>query len=219
MKIILLGAPGAGKGTQAKIIQKKCNIAHISTGDMIRETIKSKTIIGDKLKKILDDGQLVSDEFIIEIVKDRISKDDCKNGFLLDGVPRTIKQAEELCNLGVNIDFIIEINVDDNLLVERITGRRIHQQSGRTYHIKFNPPKVEGKDDITGENLIIRSDDNIEIVKQRLDVYHKQTSQLIDFYKNFSNDKVKQPKYLKINGEQNVSDVSNEIFSQIEINK
>ncbi|QIV96015.1 adenylate kinase [Allofrancisella inopinata] len=216
MQIILLGAPGAGKGTQAKIIEQKYNIAHISTGDMIRETIKSGSEIGNQLKKILDSGQLVSDEFIIKIVKDRISKKDCKNGFLLDGVPRTIVQAEQLDKLGVNIDFIIEIDVDDKLLVERITGRRIHPASGRAYHVKFNPPKVEGKDDVTGEDLIIRSDDNEATVKERLSVYREQTSKLIEFYKNFKSNNTKTPEYIKINGDQLVEEVSQDIFNALD---
>ncbi|MEY8716251.1 adenylate kinase [Francisella philomiragia] len=215
MRIILLGAPGAGKGTQAKIIEDKYNIAHISTGDMIRETIKSGSEIGKELKKVLDAGQLVSDEFIIKIVKDRISKDDCKNGFLLDGVPRTIIQAEELDKLGVNIDYIVEVDVKDNLLIERITGRRVHPASGRTYHTKFNPPKVEGKDDITGEDLITRTDDNEDTVRERLSVYHAQTSKLIDFYRKFSSTNTKTPKYIKIDGDQAVDKVSQDIFNQL----
>ncbi|APC97517.1 adenylate kinase [Francisella frigiditurris] len=215
MKVILLGAPGAGKGTQAKIIEEKYNIPHISTGDMIRETIKSGSKLGNALKEILEKGQLVSDEFIIKIVKERIEKPDCKNGFLLDGVPRTIKQAEELNNLKVAIDFIIEVEVPDSLLIERITGRRIHPTSGRAYHIKFSPPKIEGKDDLTGEDLVIRSDDNEKTVKERLEVYHKQTSKLIDFYKNFNHSEIKSPKYLRINGDQDVKEVSKEIFTKI----
>ncbi|MBK2258498.1 adenylate kinase [Francisella philomiragia] len=215
MRIILLGAPGAGKGTQAKIIEDKYNIAHISTGDMIRETIKSGSEIGKELKKVLDAGQLVSDEFIIKIVKDRISKDDCKNGFLLDGVPRTIIQAEELDKLGVNIDYIVEVDVKDNLLIERITGRRVHPASGRTYHTKFNPPKVEDKDDITGEDLITRTDDNEDTVRERLSIYHAQTSKLIDFYRNFSSTNTKTPKYIKIDGDQAVDKVSQDIFNQL----
>lgn len=215
MRIILLGAPGAGKGTQAKIIEDKYNIAHISTGDMIRQTIKSGSQIGQELKKVLDAGQLVSDEFIIEIVKDRISKDDCKNGFLLDGVPRTIAQAQELDKLGIDIDYIVEVDVADKLLIERITGRRVHPGSGRTYHIKFNPPKVKDTDDVTGEPLITRTDDNEATVKERLDVYHQQTAKLIDFYRNFSSQQTKTPKYIKINGDQAVDIVSKEIFSQL----
>ncbi|AIT08580.1 adenylate kinase [Candidatus Francisella endociliophora] len=214
MRIILLGAPGAGKGTQAKIIEQKYNIAHISTGDMIRETIKSGSEIGKELKKVLDAGQLVSDEFIIEIVKDRISKDDCKNGFLLDGVPRTIVQAEQLDKLGVDIDYIVEVDVADNLLIERITGRRVHPASGRTYHTKFNPPKVVDTDDVTGEPLITRTDDNEDTVKERLSVYHQQTSKLVDFYRNFSSKNTKTPKYIKVNGDQAVEKVSQDIFDE-----
>ncbi|QIW10051.1 adenylate kinase [Francisella sp. LA112445] len=216
MRIILLGAPGAGKGTQAKIIEHKYNIAHISTGDMIRETIKSGSEIGNELKKILDAGQLVSDEFIIKIVKDRISKDDCKNGFLLDGVPRTITQAEQLDKLGINIDYIIEVDVANELLIERITGRRVHPASGRTYHIKFNPPKAADKDDVTGEALITRTDDNEDTVRERLSVYHQQTAKLVDFYRNFSSHNTKTPKYIKVNGDQAVEKVSQDIFSNID---
>jgi adenylate kinase len=157
----------------------------------------------------------VSDEFIIEIVKDRISKDDCKNGFLLDGVPRTIAQAQELDKLGIDIDYIVEVDVADKLLIERITGRRVHPGSGRTYHIKFNPPKVKDTDDVTGEPLITRTDDNEATVKERLDVYHQQTAKLIDFYRNFSSQQTKTPKYIKINGDQAVDIVSKEIFSQL----
>lgn len=215
MHVILLGAPGAGKGTQAKIIEEKYNIVHISTGDMIRGTIKSGSKLGQELKKVLDAGELVSDEFIIKIVKDRISKSDCNNGFLLDGVPRTITQAQELDKLGVNIDYIVEVDVADSLLVERITGRRVHQESGRTYHPKFNPPKVAYKDDLTGEPLIIRTDDNEDAAQQRLFVYHAQTAKLIDFYRNFSSTNTKTPKYIKINGDQAVEKVSQDIFDQL----
>lgn len=215
MRIIILGAPGAGKGTQAKIIEERYNIAHISTGDMIRETIKSGSKIGDELKNILDSGKLVSDEFIIKIVKDRISKTDCENGFLLDGVPRTTLQAEQLDLLGIDIDYIIEVDVADNLLIERITGRRIHTSSGRSYHVKFNPPKKEGVDDVTGEELIIRSDDNIDTVEERLSVYNEQTSLVKNFYKNFKSTNTKKPEYVKVNGNQSVDKVSRDIFSKV----
>ncbi|AXA33988.1 adenylate kinase [Francisella adeliensis] len=215
MRIILLGAPGAGKGTQAKVIQDKFNITHISTGDMIRETIKSGSELGNELKKVLDAGQLVSDEFIIKIVKDRISKADCKNGFMLDGVPRTIVQAEKLDELGVNIDYIVEVDIADELLIERITGRRVHPASGRTYHIRFSPPKIQNKDDITGDDLITRTDDNEATVKERLSVYHQQTSPLINFYKNFNGLNTKAPKYIKVNGDQAVEKVSQDIFNKI----
>ena len=215
MRIILLGAPGAGKGTQAKMIEKQFNIAHISTGDMIRETIKSGSELGNELKHILDNGQLVSDEFIIKIVKDRISNDDCKNGFMLDGVPRTIVQAEKLDELGVNIDYIVEVDIPDELLIERITGRRVHPASGRTYHIKFNPPKKDGIDDVTGEELILRTGDNEDTVKERLAVYHNQTSPLINFYKDFKCANTKAPKYIKVNGNQTVEKVTHDIFDSL----
>ncbi len=215
MRIILLGAPGAGKGTQAKRIEQKLNIAHISTGDMIRETIKSGNELGAELKKVLDAGQLVSDEFIIQIVKDRISKDDCKNGFMLDGVPRTIAQAEQLNALGVNIDYIVEVDIADELLIERITGRRVHPASGRTYHIRFSPPKNECIDDVTGEELILRTDDNEVTVKERLSVYHAQTSLLIDFYSNFKCTNTKAPTYIQVNGNQDVEKVTNDILDKI----
>ena len=215
MRIILLGAPGAGKGTQAKIIKQKFDIAHISTGDMIRETIKSGSELGAELKQVLDAGQLVSDEFIIKIVKNRITKDDCKNGFMLDGVPRTIIQAEQLDSLDVNIDYIIEVDIPDELLIERITGRRVHPASGRTYHVKFNPPKKDCVDDVTGEELILRTDDNEDTVKKRLSVYHAQTSPLIDFYRNFKCTNTKTPKYIKVNGNQTVEKVTNDIFDYI----
>lgn len=216
MRIILLGAPGAGKGTQAKIIEQKYNIAHISTGDMIRETIKSGSELGSELKQVLDAGQLVSDDFIIKIVKDRISKYDCKNGFMLDGVPRTIVQAEKLDELGVDIDYIIEVDITDELLIERITGRRVHPTSGRTYHTKFNPPNQEGIDDVTGEKLILRTDDNEATVKERLAVYHAQTSPLISFYQNFNCTNTKTPKYIKVNGDQAVEKVTKDIFDSID---
>jgi adenylate kinase len=215
MRIILLGAPGAGKGTQAKIIEQKYGIAHISTGDMIRETVKSGSEIGKQLKEVLDAGQLVSDEFIIKIVKDRVTKQDCKNGFLLDGVPRTIVQAQQLDKLGINIDYIVEINIADSLLIERITGRRIHAASGRAYHVKFNPPKTEGLDDVTGEPLITRTDDNENTVKERLAVYHQQTSKLIDFYKDFKSKNTKTPKYIVVDGNQEVEKVSLDIFNKL----
>ena len=213
MNIILLGPPGAGKGTQAKLIEQHYNIPQISTGDMLRAAIKSGSAEGQKLKSILDAGQLVSDEFIIEILKKRIEQQDCKNGFMLDGVPRTLGQADAIAKMGIKIDYIIEIAVDDSILVERITGRRIHEPSGRTYHIKHNPPKQEGKDDVTGEDLIQRNDDNVETVTSRLAVYHQQTAQLIAYYQNQDGDNA--PLYLKINGDQAVDKVTSEIIAHI----
>lgn len=213
MNIILLGPPGAGKGTQAKLIEAHYKIPQISTGDMLRAAIKSDSPEGQKLKAILDAGQLVSDEFIIEILKKRIEQKDCNNGFMLDGVPRTLGQADAIAKMGIKIDYIIEIAVDDSILVERITGRRIHEPSGRTYHIKYNPPKVAGIDDISGEPLIQRNDDNEDTVKSRLSVYHQQTAQLISYYQQ--NTSAQAPHYIKIDGSQSVDKVTSDIISAI----
>ena len=182
MKIILLGAPGAGKGTQAQFIMNKFGIPQISTGDMFRAAIKAGTELGKQAKALMDEGKLVPDELTVALVKDRISQPDCANGFLLDGFPRTIPQADALKESGVKIDYVLEFDVPDEVIVERMSGRRVHQASGRSYHIVYNPPKVEGKDDVTGEDLIIRADDKPETVLDRLAVYHKQTSPLIDYY-------------------------------------
>ncbi|WP_119329601.1 adenylate kinase [Cysteiniphilum halobium] len=217
MNIILLGPPGAGKGTQAKRIETQFNIPQISTGDMLRLAIKSGSEIGVKLKKILDAGELVSDDFIMQIVKERLSQSDCKNGFMLDGVPRTLGQAEAFKKLGINIDFIIEITLDDDIIVKRMSGRRLHESSGRTYHIDNNPPKVAGKDDQTGEDLIQREDDKEETVKNRLNVYHAQTAPLIEYYQHFdtTGTKLKKPIYVKVNGNQSVDIVTKEIFKTL----
>ena len=180
MQIILLGAPGAGKGTQAQFISKKFNIPQISTGDMLRAAVKEGTEVGLKAKKLMDAGELVSDEIILDLVQERISQADCKNGFLFDGFPRTINQAKELSNRGITIDFVVEINVDDDEIITRMSGRRVHQASGRTYHVKFNPPKIENVDDETGEPLIQRDDDQEETVKKRLKIYHESTFLEID---------------------------------------
>ena len=186
MKLILLGGPGAGKGTQAGYITKKYNIPQISTGDMLRAAVKAGTPMGLEAKKVMDAGGLVTDEIILGLVKDRIAEDDCKNGFLFDGFPRTLPQADALKSQGVEIDGVVEIDVDDAEIVKRMSGRRVHLASGRTYHIVFNPPKVEGKDDETGEDLIQRDDDQEETVKKRLDVYHDQTEPLISYYTDWS---------------------------------
>ena len=214
MNIILLGPPGAGKGTQAKRIETQFNIPQISTGDMLRAAIKSGSETGMKLKKILDAGELVSDDFIMQIVKERLSQADCNNGFMLDGVPRTLGQADAFKKLGINIDFIIEITLDDNIIIKRMSGRRIHEASGRTYHIDNNPPKVTGKDDQTGEDLIQREDDKEETVKNRLNVYHAQTAPLIEYYQHFdtAGTKLKKPTYVKVDGNQSVDTVTKEIF-------
>lgn len=215
MNIILLGPPGAGKGTQAKCIEEQFNIPQISTGDMLRGVIKSGSEPGLKLKKILDKGALVSDDFIMQIVNKRLSQADCQNGFMLDGVPRTLEQANAFKKLGINIDFIIEITLDDNMIIKRISGRRIHEDSGRTYHVDNNPSKFSGKDDLTGEELIQREDDKRETVKKRLTVYHAQTAPLIQYYQHFntSNTKLKKPKYIKINGNKSVEIVTSEIYA------
>ena len=182
MRLILLGAPGAGKGTQAARICEHYGIPQISTGDMLRAAVKAGTPLGLAAKKIMDAGELVSDDIIIGLVKERLEKPDCKNGFLFDGFPRTIPQAEALVKAGIPIDDVVEIAVPDEVILERMSGRRVHVASGRTYHVKFNPPKVEGVDDVTGEPLIQRPDDKEETVKKRLEVYHTQTEALVGFY-------------------------------------
>jgi adenylate kinase len=186
MRLILLGPPGAGKGTQANFIKENFNIPHISTGDMLRAAVKDQTPLGAEVKKVMDAGGLASDEIIIRLVKDRLKQADCANGYLFDGFPRTLPQAEMMKNAGVAIDYVLEIDVPDELILERMSGRRIHPSSGRTYHVKFNPPKVEGTDDVTGEDLILRDDDREEIVKKRLKVYHDQTEILIAYYTQWS---------------------------------
>ncbi|NDH34996.1 MAG: adenylate kinase, partial [Betaproteobacteria bacterium] len=182
MRLILLGPPGAGKGTQAAIITKAFHIPQISTGDMLRAAVKAGTALGLEAKKVMDSGGLVSDDIIIGLVKDRLTHDDCANGYLFDGFPRTIPQAEALKAAGVQIDVVLEIDVPNEDIINRMSGRRVHTASGRTYHIHFNPPKVEGKDDETGEDLIQRDDDREETVRKRLEVYHAQTRQLVDYY-------------------------------------
>jgi len=204
MKIILLGAPGAGKGTQAQFLTSQYNIPQISTGDMLRAAIKEGTAMGKMAKEFMDAGKLVTDEIIIGLVKDRIAQADCKNGFLLDGFPRTVPQADALTNAGVEIDAVIEIDVPDNVIVERMSGRRVHQNSGRTYHLTFNPPRVEGKDDETGEALVQRADDKAEIVLDRLNVYHDLTQPLVDYYKGQA-DKISTLNYIYVDGTQEIT--------------
>jgi len=214
MKIILLGAPGAGKGTQAQFLTKAFDIPQISTGDMLRAAIKAGTELGTLAKSFMDAGKLVTDEIIIGLVKERIAQDDCKNGFLLDGFPRTVPQADALKEAGVAIDAVIEIDVADNVIVERMSGRRAHLASGRTYHIVYNPPKVEGKDDETGEDLVQRDDDKAEVVLDRLRVYHEQTSPLVNYYKGVaaSDESVK---YITIDGTQKIDAVEKEILAKL----
>lgn len=186
MRLILLGAPGAGKGTQANFIKEKYNIPQISTGDMLRAAVKAGTPLGIEAKKVMDAGGLVSDDIIINLVKDRLLADDCKNGFLFDGFPRTIAQAKAMRDAGVNIDYVLEIDVDSDEIIKRMSGRRVHLASGRTYHIIFNPPKMEGKDDVTGEPLIQRDDDKEETVRKRLQVYYDQTLPLVNYYSDWA---------------------------------
>ena len=186
MRLILLGAPGAGKGTQAAYICQKYGIPQISTGDMLREAIKAGTALGLAAKQVMDAGGLVSDEIIIGLVKERIAQSDCANGFLFDGFPRTIPQADAMKNAGVKLDLVLEIDVPDEAIIERMSGRRVHPASGRTYHLKFNPPKVSGKDDATGEELVQRADDSEATVRHRLDVYQNQTRPLVDYYASWA---------------------------------
>ena len=209
MNLIILGPPGAGKGTQAAFIASEQNIPHISTGDMLREAIKNGTELGLQAKAVMDAGNLVSDELIIELVKERISQDDCKNGFLFDGFPRTIPQAEALQENNVDINGVIELVIADEEIIKRMSGRRIHLASGRTYHVDFNPPKKPGLDDETGEELIIRKDDEPETVKDRLKVYWTQTQPLIEYYTNFKN--ASDFKYLTVDGTLTVEEIKNNI--------
>ncbi len=201
MRLILLGPPGAGKGTQANFIKEKFGIPQISTGDMLRAAVKAGTPLGLEAKKVMDAGGLVSDDIIIGLVKDRLQQDDCKAGYMFDGFPRTIPQADAMKDAGVPIDFVLEIDVPDSEIVERMSGRRAHLASGRTYHVKYNPPKVEGKDDVTGEDLVQRDDDKEETVKKRLDVYHAQTKPLVEYYSSWAaSGDAKAPKVRKISG-------------------
>ena len=209
MRLILLGAPGAGKGTQAAFICKKYGIPQISTGDMLRAAVKAGTPLGLKAKAVMESGALVSDDIIIGLVKERITEPDCANGFLFDGFPRTIPQADAMKEAGVKLDYVLEIDVPFDAIIERMSGRRSHPASGRTYHLKFNPPKVEGKDDVTGEDLVQREDDKEETVKKRLDVYSSQTRPLVDYYSNWAKaDAAAAPKYRAISGMGSVEDIT-----------
>ena len=215
MKIILLGPPGAGKGTQAETLCEAFTIPHISTGNMLREAVDEETELGLEAKALMDAGILVSDEVIVGLVEDRISKGDCKNGFLFDGFPRTIPQAQALVYRDIPIDAVIEIHVPDQDIIERMSGRRMHPGSGRNYHVIYNPPKVDGKDDLTGEDLVQREDDEPETVKDRLKVYEDQTAPLIDFYSEMS--KQEKLKYIKVSGTSTPEEVSSEILSMLNI--
>ncbi|WII95856.1 adenylate kinase [Moraxella haemolytica] len=213
LRIILLGPPGAGKGTQAQLISKEFNIPQISTGDMLRAAIKEGTELGKIAKSVMDAGQLVSDELIINLVKERIAQSDCTHGCIFDGFPRTIAQAQALADAGVNIDHVIEIGVPDDEIVSRMSGRRAHLPSGRTYHIIHNPPKIEGKDDVTGEDLVQRDDDKEEVVRDRLSVYHAQTSTLIGHYQAVAQSGENAPAYHKFDGTKDIDTVRDEIFA------
>ena len=213
MRLILLGAPGAGKGTQAQFITEQFGIPQISTGDMLRAAVKAGTELGLKAKAVMDSGGLVSDEIIIGLVKERITQEDCRNGFLFDGFPRTIPQAEAMVSAGVDIDHVVEIAVDDEAIVSRLSGRRVHPGSGRVYHIEFNPPERENLDNETGEDLVQREDDQEDTVRKRLDVYHSQTAPLIDFYQSMTGDSV--PAYHRIRGVGSVYDIKNEVLKAL----
>ena len=214
MRIILLGAPGAGKGTQAQFLTKKYGIPQISTGDMLRAAIKAGTDMGKMAKAAMDAGQLVTDEIIIGLVKDRIAEDDCKNGYLLDGFPRTLPQADAVTSAGIAIDAVIEIDVDDSVIVKRMSGRRAHLSSGRTYHLEYNPPKVAGKDDETGEELVQRPDDKEDVVLDRLKVYHELTEPLVNYYKNQAS-QIDTLTYITVDGTAHISDVETAITSKL----
>jgi len=213
MRVILLGSPGSGKGTQAQFITEKYSIPQISTGDMLRAAVRAGTELGVAAKKIMDEGGLISDDIILGLIKDRITETDCVNGFLLDGFPRTIVQAEGLIAMGVEIDAVIEIAVEDEQIIKRMGGRRVHLESGRSYHIEFNPPKVAGQDDVTGEALIQREDDKEETVKKRLQVYHEQTMPLVTFYSERAEQG--QLRFSSVAGVGAVSEITEKVFAAL----
>ena len=216
MRLILLGAPGAGKGTQAAFICEKFGIPQISTGDMLRASVKAGTPLGLQAKAVMDAGQLVSDELIINLVKDRIAQPDCAKGFLFDGFPRTIPQADAMKAAGVKLDYVLEIDVPFEAIIDRMSGRRSHPASGRTYHVKFNPPKVEGIDDVTGEPLVQREDDKEETVKKRLQVYSDQTRPLVDYYSNWAKAEPQAaPQYRAISGTGSVEEITARAFAAL----
>lgn len=217
MRLILLGPPGAGKGTQAAYLMEKYNIPQISTGDMLRAAVKDGTDLGLEAKKFMDAGGLVPDTVIIGLVKERINQDDCSNGFLFDGFPRTIPQANALNDAGVDIDYVIEIDVNDEEIIKRLSGRRVHPESGRTYHVLFNTPKVEGIDDISGEPLVQRDDDKEETIKKRLEVYHEQTELLIGYYSDLARTLTGHaPKYKKFRGIGSLESIRDQIFKALD---
>lgn len=216
MRLILLGAPGAGKGTQANLIKEKFNIPQISTGDMLRAAVQAGTPLGKTAKKIMDAGKLVSDDIIINLVKERLKEADCANGFLFDGFPRTIPQAQALKDAGIPIDFVLEIEVPDSDIIQRMGGRRVHPASGRTYHVIFNPPKVPNKDDITSENLVQRPDDHADTVTKRLEVYHEQTKPLVEYYQAWAQSgDIHAPHCINIPGIGSVNTIRDRIFTAL----
>lgn len=216
MRLILLGAPGAGKGTQATFIKEKYNIPQISTGDMLRAAVKAGTPLGLEAKKVMDAGGLVSDDIIIGLVRDRLKEADCANGYLFDGFPRTIPQADAMKNAGVFIDYVLEIDVPDEVIIDRMSGRRVHAASGRTYHVKYNPPKIAGQDDETGDALMQRDDDKEETVKKRLAVYHEQTEVLVKYYGDWAQAGLPgAPKYRKIAGVGQVEEIRDRAFAAL----
>ncbi|MFQ5660492.1 MAG: adenylate kinase [Gammaproteobacteria bacterium] len=216
MRIILLGPPGAGKGTQANFIKDEFSIPQISTGDMLRSAVKAGTPLGVEAKKVMDAGELVSDELILELVKQRIAEDDCQMGYLFDGFPRTIVQAEGMDKAGIHVDYVVELQADDEEIIHRMSGRRVHPPSGRTYHIVFNPPREPDKDDMTGEPLIQRDDDREETVRNRLKVYHQQTAPLIEYYSGPIRGNEKNiPEYLQINGMRDINEVRESIIAAL----
>lgn len=216
MRLILLGAPGAGKGTQAQYVTEKYGIPQISTGDMLRAAVKAGTPLGLEAKKVMDSGGLVSDEIILGLIAERLQQPDCAKGFLFDGFPRTIPQAEALKAQGISLDFVVEVDVPDAEIIKRMSGRRVHPSSGRTYHVVFNPPKVEGKDDVTGEDLIQREDDNEVTVRKRLDVYHSQTKPLVEFYSRWAaTGDAAAPKYAKVAGIGSVEEIRDKVFEAL----
>lgn len=217
MRLILLGSPGAGKGTQAGLITEHYSIPQVSTGDMLRAVVKTETPLGNEVKRVISRGDLVSDDIITSLVKERIKEPDCKNGFLLDGFPRTLAQADALKDAGIVLDAVVEIDVDPEEIIKRVSGRRTHEASGRSYHLIYNPPKVDGKDDVTGEALTQREDDREETVRYRLKVYEEMTAPLKDYYQSWlaSGDAIA-PKYIKVNGIGDVNDISDTIFAALD---
>jgi adenylate kinase len=216
MRLILLGPPGAGKGTQAAFITQKYGIPQISTGDMLRAAVKAGTPLALSVKKVIDAGQLVSDDIIIRLVRERLREPDCANGYLFDGFPRTIPQADAMKSNGVGLDFVLEIDVPEAEIVQRMSGRRVHPASGRSYHVKFNPPRAEGRDDVTGEPLILREDDREDTVRRRLEVYRRQTQPLVDYYTRWeASGDARAPKYRRISGQGGVEEIRARAFAAL----